>query len=76
MAMTYLEFFGTMLAFAVIVLGGVKAMFVGIENRMQKQIDEVWDRVNAHYHEIHCDNKACTALHTGNVILPRGAIGK
>ena len=70
--MTYLEFFGTMLAFAVFVLGGVKIMLVSVEKRAKEDNDEVWDRVNNHYHEIHCDNRGCTALHTGNVIIPRG----
>jgi len=70
--MSYLEFVGTMLCFAGLVLGGVKSMLNGMEDRTAKEVEDVWDRVNNHYHEIQCGNKDCTALHTGNVIIPRG----
>lgn len=71
--MTYLEFFGTMLAFSAIVLGGVKAMLYASEKRAKEDSDALWERVHNHYHEIECGNKQCTALHTGNVIIPRGS---
>ena len=71
--MTYLEFFGTMLTFSVIVLAGVKGMLMAVEKRTKEETTELWTRVHNHYHEIGCGNKECTALHTGNVIIPRGA---
>ena len=38
--------------------------------RRQSADTEMWHRIYSHYHEIACANKDCTALKTGNVIVP------
>ena len=67
--MDFIQFVGALIAFAVVILGGVKFMLIDVQN----EIRDVWKRLNSHYHEVECSNDACRKLTTGNVIIPRGA---
>jgi hypothetical protein len=50
---------GILQGLILLVLAGIKS-----------DIKDLWKRIYDHYHEVTCDNSECTALKTGNVIVP------
>lgn len=55
-----------------ILVGFMQAVIILLLTSIRSEINDIWQRMNNHYHEVGCGNKDCTALHTGNVIIPRG----
>ena len=55
-----------------IVVGFLQGIIILLLNSIRNEINDIWQRMNNHYHEVGCGNKDCTALHTGNVFIPRG----
>lgn len=53
-----------------IILSDIKTRQKDMKVSNEANIKEMWNRIYSHYHEIGCDNKDCTALKTGNVVIP------
>jgi hypothetical protein len=51
-------------------VGLLQGVVIFILNGMRKDHEEMWGRINSHYHEITCSNDDCRNLKTGNVIIP------
>ncbi len=56
-----------------IVLGFLQGIMIYILSGIKADQNDMWKRMNNHYHEVSCGNSDCKQLHTGNVIIPRGA---
>lgn len=54
-----------------IIIGFMQAVMIMLLLGLKGDIKDLWDRIYNHYHLIGCDNKACTALHTGSVVIPQ-----
>jgi len=54
-------------------VGVLQALIIFILINVRRGQEEMWKRVNSHYHEASCDNGSCKNLRTGNVILPQGS---
>ena len=54
-----------------IVISFMQAIIIMLLVGLKGELNDVWDRVYNHYHIIECDNRDCTALHTGNVVVPQ-----
>lgn len=54
-----------------IVIGFMQAIIIMLLIGLKSELKDVWERVYNHYHVIECDNRDCTALHTGNVVVPQ-----
>lgn len=55
-----------------IVIGFMQAVMIMLLLGLKGDIKDLWDRVYNHYHEIECNNADCTAVKTGNVVVPHG----
>jgi len=53
-----------------VVIGFMQAIIIMLLVGLKGELNDVWDRIYNHYHEIECDNRDCTALHTGSVVIP------
>lgn len=53
-------------------VGLLQGIGIFILNGMRKDHEEMWKRMNNHYHEVSCSNDDCKQLKTGNVIIPGG----
>lgn len=51
-------------------VGILQALIIAILMGIKTNIEDLWDRIYDHYHEVECDSKECTALKTGNVVVP------
>ena len=63
----------TIIAIVGIGVGFLQAIVIFMLRGIKTEIADIWSRVNAHYHEVSCDNDDCRMLKTGNVIIPRGS---
>ena len=53
-----------------ITAGFLQAIIIFILASIKKDQAIMWKRMDNHYHEIECQNHECTALRTGNVVIP------
>jgi len=60
----------TLITIIGIIVGFLQAIVIYILSGMKKDQEEIWKRMNSHYHEVSCDNNDCRTLKTGNVIIP------
>jgi hypothetical protein len=51
-------------------VGVLQALIIFILAGIKDDINDIWKRMYAHYHEIKCDNRDCTVRKTGDVIVP------
>ena len=61
---------GFLQGIVIYVLSGIKRDISSSREESKADVTDLWSRIYGHYHEIHCDNRDCTALKTGNVIIP------
>ena len=64
--------FSYILTLVGIVIGFMQAVMIMLLLGLKGDIKDLWDRVYNHYHEIECPNSDCTAVKTGNVVVPHG----
>lgn len=50
--------------------GFLQAIIIFVLMGIKKDINDIWDRIYTHYHEVECGSKECTMLKTGNVVIP------
>ena len=62
----------TVIAIIGIIVGFLQGIVIFLLSGIKAEIADIWKRMNAHYHEVSCDNADCKALKTGNVVIPRG----
>lgn len=48
----------------------LQALIIVILNGIKSDINDLWERIYDHYHEVQCENSQCHSLRTGNVIVP------
>lgn len=51
-------------------VGVLQALIITLLMGIKTDIGDIWTRLYDHYHEVECDNNECTALKTGNVVVP------
>lgn len=64
--------FAYILTLVGIVIGFMQAVMIMLLLGLKSDIKDLWDRVYNHYHEIECPSADCTAVKTGNVVVPHG----
>ncbi len=55
-----------------ILIGFLQAIMIMLLLGLKGDMKDLWDRVYNHYHEIECNRVECTAIRTGNVVIPHG----
>jgi len=53
-----------------ILVSFLQAVMIMILLGLKEDMKDIWDRIYNHYHEIECNSADCTAVRTGNVIIP------
>ena len=60
----------TIIAIIGIIVGFLQGIVIYILSGIKKDQEDMWRRMNSHYHEVSCGNSDCHPLKTGNVIIP------
>lgn len=55
-----------------IFIGFLQAVMIMLLLGLKGDIKDLWERIYNHYHEIQCNSAECTAIRTGNVVIPHG----